>query len=314
VAIAVFTLGSCKIVTGILSWSLFPSFLSGVEATRNLRQELEDLIQGYETQFGCRIEVLRSPTYGDVDYVFLLVGTPRGNRLIVLNRNLDIVNTVENRDFGDRMMVDAEGNFIVGRERFYGADDPAPDEPVSDGDTYKPGLAAGGLNYLLYSGGDTLYIESYSPAWAWAATNSFSISSAGGNWNVAGVGYDASRAAQQVMLVLFAWDTNTLTVLFVDDTAVSAMTQPLQDNYVPGQGFSRALQAARRAHYTRKGVVVRTEGDNDPCYLLDYDGQELNRFTLNVRGGVEEAYDVEGEHFYYFGRDELILFKGRTGW
>jgi hypothetical protein len=319
-AAAALSLGTCKVVTGILSWSMFPSFLSGVEATRNLTQELDDLLPAGTTDWGSRIAVLRSPLYGDVDYVFLLVNTPRGNRLIVLDRNLDIVNTIDDGNFGERMMVGAQGNFVVGKVVLVGAQDSAPTElSTSDPDTNKPGVTGDHRNCLIYAGGNTLYVESYDPQYTWNTSTLYSdaIASDGGNWNVAGVGYDSSRTDEEVMLGLVRWDTGTLAVLFVHDAdlATGGLSPPLEETYVSlGQGFARQLSDVRRVHYTRNGIVVRSEQDDGQCYLLDYDGGELHRFQLNVRGGLEEAYDIEGEHFYYFVRDERVLFKGRTGW
>jgi hypothetical protein len=318
------TLSGCKLVTALFSWSMFPSFLSGVEATRDLSRELDDLLPEGSTDWGVDITALRSRTWLR-DYVFLAVSTPGGSRLLVLDSNLDVINTVNGEPTGGRSLIDADGNFALGRVLLEDTVDGPIEAPLRTdlpGEWY-PFFFADPSNWnfgLRQIAPNQLEYAQYTPGWAGGPAGTPTIDAAGTFWNLVGADLLPSRAGEELMIAVWSWDRQEVAVVFADRTLLAgAFPGPLIDTSVDppvsllASGFFVKLrdEEPKRVHYTAKGVLVRTH--DREATLYDFDGTRRLRINLG-ENEIADCYTEDGERFYYFDRDRRILYKGRTGW
>jgi hypothetical protein len=313
-AAAVLELCSCT----LFSDTLFPEFLSGVVASRELSDKMDDLIQGEELDWDADVGVLRDAA--GTDYVFVLVWGFRGSRIVALDSNLRVLGSFDNQPYGRRLMTDASNQFVLGEVVL--ANPPTSIAPLSPLSTSVsadvPGFSARGTNnYLLWTNTstapNTLEYQTFTGTWVPGTLKSVPVEAAyTGNWFLYGAAYDPQRPTdQEVVLLLRREQDSSLHVLFVP---LLLFESSLPDNLTGTYpGFTISIQKPRRVHYTRRGIVVRSEEDRESA-VFGLDGKRIADLDTEGRHDLRGDYDLSGQYFYYLDRDARILFKGRTAW
>jgi hypothetical protein len=317
------TLGTCTMFTD----SLFPWYLPGVTASLDLSPWIDSgLVPDDMSAADWWLDLAALRDSGGEDTLFIAAGGYRGNRLIVLDADLSLAGTLDdNPDLGRRALVDANGDFVIGRQILV---DPLPTATgTTPGDQNGAAFSDGLSNYLVWIDNGLspaqLRFERYGGAWTSPVSGMVCLSATdpGSRWEMSAAAYDPQRpAGQEVVLLLRKWgsedEPSSLRVVYMPIadfqstlfTDAEAVGDPAIDGY---PGFTISEVDGERAYYTRKGIVVQEYDER--AWLYRSGGGRL-ALDFRSRHEFEAAYDVDGERFYCIDKNERILFKGRTGW
>jgi len=311
-AAALLSLATCE----LFRMSAFPGFLSRVVVARDLGGQIDSLVDRYGDEWEGQVRVLRDA--GGEDYVFVLVRVFGSTRLITLDSDLNVLGTFDDPSLGSRAMVDASNRFVIGKVVLNNP--PSSRNALSaPGGSDDPGFASGGANFVLgVDGGvspDELRYEEFDDAWtSLDPPESVPIDSVIrlDNWNLPLVFFDPVAAGKEVILVLNNWASGIFEIVFTPAAAYESGS--LTGDVVAYPSFEISAWDIQDISYTRRGIVVSTWDRSLTVYdFLGVPRQGLQE-EINTRNEIRQAYDMDGEYFYYFDKTERFLYKGLTGW
>lgn len=310
-ALPALLLAGCSFFTA----SLFPGYLAQTEESFDLNSKIEGFLGslgGAGIRWYSQAFVLT--TGADADYSGVLVEIDSlPNKLLLLADSAGNLQMLDDPDFGNLHLLDANGNFVVGQNQFPPAS-LASAAPVAGIIKEYIGFSSGvgGTNYLLHSDGmysNQLQWQSFSGGWGNTGSGGPNIDNSQYGFEIRAVWYDSTAAADKaVAMVFFNYQLNRV---YVFRTPIPEdMVAPLTASYPP---VILENVDGGRVQYTRKGIVL---ADSDgSAALLDFNGQETGkRLDLGRGGEVRIAFDIAGDHFCIFDPDAQMLYQGNTGW
>ena len=308
-ALPALLLAGCSFFTA----SLFPGYLAQTEKSFDLNSKIEGFLTplgGSEIRWYSQAFILT--TGADADYSGVLVEIDSlPNKLLLLADSAGNLQMLDDPDFGNLHLLDANGNFVVGQNQFPPAS-LASAAPVAGIIKEYIGFSAAGINYLLHSDGmysNQLQWQSFGGGWASAGSGGPNIDDYQYGFEIRAVWYDSTAAADKAVAMVFF--NNQLNRVYVFRTPVpELMVAPLTASYPP---LTFEDVDGGRVIYTRKGIVL-ADWDGS-AVLMDFNGKETGKKLDLGRGGeVRIAFDIAGDHFCLFDPDNQMLYQGNTGW
>ena len=330
-----FCLTTCDLFVAIFSLSPFPGYLSQAVASVDMREDIETFLGDDYFDWESDVYVLRNSSR---EQVFLTVRRNPGPQIIyVFSTSLELQTTHQLNSHRRIGLVEADPaeNFVVGGGRFDGSDlsvlNPNPDDPyppISDDTWQKYTFTHAGNNYIAWNEYDQLVCTEYSFLWM-SPTTGYTIIEPGQERRLVGLGYEKDipdpvlGTPFTVYLFILGWDSfdnNGDDFLYIIRTNADSYPGPiaagdLVTSLPPDAHASQRIENVRDNHpvfYTRKGVVaeMRTRGT---FRLLDLEGEVIKRFYITSDERTSFDFDIDGEYYYIFDRQNFRLYKAATG-
>jgi hypothetical protein len=330
-ALALAALAQCDLVTA----SIFPSYLPYLEKSTNL--------EGYLGDPGVSWSRLGVMNAGSGDRLFLVTFRQGSSpRLIILDEDLKVLRDWSRDDLrticgtstgelGSRMMLDSNGDFVVGHfvinhltfTPMFATSDRGS---TADADVVGVAHYSAGPNYLIWtdnsSSPSTLYVQQCDSDWLSPSSNSFSLfpDGAANLWLSSAM----RTYGQPVDYYFFVFGSYSnviiaaVTAADFDAGALNLSSPPytIIDTYPPDglnyPWFAIENVDAEDVQFTVDGMVARThEGERQ----LWKNGKITATFDPGEdTGEVDEVYSAYGKYYYRLDRTNKTLQRLRVWW
>jgi hypothetical protein len=334
---AILSLTTCDLLVAIFSMSPFPGYLAQAVASIDMRDDIEKFLGDDYVDWDSDVYTLRNSFR---EQVFLVVRrNPGPQKIYVFNTSLDLETEHAWNTYRRIALVEADPaeNFVVGGGQFDGSTlsilNPDPENsypPITDDTWNKYTFAHNFSNYIAWNEFDQLGCTEYSTTWMSPNSNSTTIEM-GEERRLVGLGYEKDipdpvlGTAFTVYVFVYGWDpsdNNGDDFLYIIRTNADTYPGPIvtdPDSLIPGllpyAHASQRVDNVRDNHpifYTRKGVVAETR-TRGTFRLLDLEGEVIKRFYITSDERTPFDFDINGEYYYIFDRQNFRLYKAATG-
>lgn len=303
---AISLLSSC----GLFTASLFPSYLSQVEASAELSEPIDALLNGRTNRLWTDLFVLRDTAGKEFPALLLFIEYSPDRSLYIMDSQFQPKILTYN-GLDSLHVTDASGDFVVGQIIINSStlSFKRADSNIL-GSTH--GFSDGANNYLLWIDGalpDQLQCKVFLPGWT--TSGSFSALWGSSSVELKKVYYDPARTGQEVILVLWDWGANQAVLAFTPAADYALFALPTILISFPSVRIGNVKPEP--LHYTRKGIMAHDYEGNTVLY--DFDGVTVKgKLRSDYRKETQEGYDLEGDYFFLYNVEDRILYKGKTGW